>query len=179
MYTKAVAKDIWWVLVLGGVATVIFGVAAVFWPGLTLLTLLYLFSAYVLIAGIANVMAGVQSVGQLSWWFLPALLGAFEVGVGVYLLRHIDVAFSTFILLIGFALIARGVVELVTAFYSNERGLAKARALSYGIGVAAVAAGIAVLFAEEAQGVSFVWILGLYAIVAGTLQIAALGESKS
>jgi uncharacterized membrane protein HdeD (DUF308 family) len=176
MYTKAAAKDIWWALVLGGVATVIFGVAAVFWPGLTLVTLLYLFSTYALISGMANVMAGVSSANQMAWWFLPALLGAFELGVGVYLLRHTSVKFSTFILLIGFALIARGVVEAVTAYFSTGRGQAKVQALSYIIGVAGVVAGIIVLFAKSSSGVSFVWIIGLYAIVVGTLQIASVGE---
>jgi len=177
MYTKAVAKDMWWVLVLGGVATVIFGVAAVFWPGLTLLTLLYLFSTYVLASGIVNVMAGIDAINQMDWWFLPALLGAFELGVGVYLLRHTTVQFSTFVLLIGFSLIARGVVEAVTSYFTNERGQAKAKVLSYVVGLAGLVAGIVILFAKQSDGVSFVWILGLYALVVGTLQIAAIGET--
>src|SRR6202035_3571724 len=108
MSTAAVTKENWWALVLGGVATIIFGVAAVFWPGLTLLVLLYLFSAYVVISGVVNVLAGLGVVGLAEAWFLPVILGAFELGVGVYLLRHVSVKFSTFVILIGFVLIARG-----------------------------------------------------------------------
>ena len=55
MSTVSVTKENWWALVLGGVATIIFGVAAVFWPGITLLVLLYLFSAYALVSGQAPV----------------------------------------------------------------------------------------------------------------------------
>ena len=52
----------------------------------------------------------------------------------------------------------------------------KVRALSYLSGLGALAAGIAILFAKKSQGVNFVWLLGLYAVVVGTLQIAALSE---
>jgi len=173
MSTASVTKENWWALVLGGVATIIFGVAAVFWPGLTLIVLLYLFSAYVLVSGIVNVMAGLGTLGKVDSWFLPVALGAFELGVGVYLLRHVAVKFSTFIILIGFVLIARGVIEAVGAYF-DTRLAARARALNYISGIGALVAGIVILFAKQAQGVSFVWVLGLYAIVVGTIQIAEL-----
>jgi uncharacterized membrane protein HdeD (DUF308 family) len=175
MSTASVTKENWWALVLGGVATIIFGVAAVFWPGLTLLVLLYLFSAYVLASGVVNVTAGLGTLGKIDSWFLPVALGAFELGVGVYLLRHTAVKFSTFIVLIGFVLIARGVIEAVGAYF-NARLAARARALSYVSGLGALVAGIVILFAKQAQGVSFVWILGLYAIVVGTIQITELSS---
>ncbi|HZL07804.1 MAG TPA: DUF308 domain-containing protein [Candidatus Dormibacteraeota bacterium] len=177
MSTASVTKENWWALVLGGVATIIFGVAAVFWPGLTLLVLLYLFSAYVLISGVVNVTAGLGTLGRVDSWFLPVVLGAFELGVGVYLLRHTAVKFSTFIVLIGFVLIARGVIEAVGAYF-NTRMAARARALSYVSGLGALVAGIVILFAKQAQGVSFVWILGLYAIIVGTIQITELSSGN-
>jgi len=173
MSTASVTKENWWALVLGGVATLIFGVAAVFWPGLTLLVLLYLFSAYVLVSGVVNILAGLGTVGRVETWFLPVALGAFELGVGVYLLRHTAVAFESFIIMIGFVLIARGIIEAV-GIYFNTRAGAKAQVMSYVSGLGALVAGIVILFAKQAQGVSFVWILGLYAIVVGTIHIAEL-----
>jgi uncharacterized membrane protein HdeD (DUF308 family) len=178
MSTASVTKESWWALVLGGVATIIFGVAAVFWPGLTLLVLLYLFSAYVLASGVVNVMAGLSTLGRVDAWFLPVALGAFELGVGVYLLRHTAVKFSTFIILIGFVLIARGIVETVGAYF-NAGASARAKALSYISGLGALVAGIVILFSKQAQGVSFVWILGLYAIVVGTIHITELAASSN
>jgi uncharacterized membrane protein HdeD (DUF308 family) len=178
MSTANVTKENWWALVSGGVATIIFGVAAVFWPGITLLVLLYLFSAYALVSGLVNITAGLGTLGQADSWFLPVALGAFELGTGVYLLRHTAVQFSTFIILIGFVLIARGVVEAVGAYY-NTKASAKVQALSYLSGVGALVAGIVILFvAKAAQGVDFVWILGLYGIGVGALQIATLSEKK-
>jgi uncharacterized membrane protein HdeD (DUF308 family) len=175
MSTASVTRDNWWALVLGGLATLVLGVAVVFWPGLTLTTLLYLFSAFVLAVGVFDVFAGLGTVGSADTWFLPVLLGAFELGVGVYLLRHPGVKFSTFILLIGFTLIARGIVEAVGSYFNVLTGV-KSQALSYLCGLAALVAGIIILFSKESGGTSFVWLLGLYAIVVGTLQIAALSD---
>jgi len=173
MSTASVTKENWWALVSGGVATLIFGVAAVFWPGLTLLVLLYLFSAYVLFSGVVTVLAGIGTLGRVDSWFLPVALGAFELGVGVYLLRHTAVKFSTFIVLIGFVLIARGIIEAVGAYY-DARASSRLRMLSYLNALGALVAGIVILFAKQSGGVSFVWILGLYAIVVGTINIAQL-----
>lgn len=178
MSTASVTKESWGALVLGGVATIIFGVAVVFWPGLTLLALLYIFSAYALASGVVNVMAGLSSVEKVDSWFLPVALGAFELGVGVYLLRHTAVKFSTFIILIGFTLIARGVVEAVSAYFNSTNASMRALTLNYLSGLGALVAGIVILFSKQAQGVSFVWILGLYALVVGTVQITELAGSK-
>jgi uncharacterized membrane protein HdeD (DUF308 family) len=178
MSAASITKDNWWALVSGGAATIIFGVAVVFWPGITLLVLLYWFSAYVLISALVNVSAGVGSIGQADAWFLPVALGLFELGVGVYLLRHVHVKFTTFIILIGFVLIARGIIEAINAYY-DAKSAVKVQALSYLSSLAALVVGIVILFvAKQSQGVDFVWILGLYGIGVGALQIASLAESK-
>ncbi|HVC36312.1 MAG TPA: DUF308 domain-containing protein [Candidatus Dormibacteraeota bacterium] len=173
MSTARITKENWWALVLGGVATIFFGFAVVFWPSLTLLALLYLFSAYVLISGVVNIMAGIDTLGRDDSWFLSVVLGVFELGVGLYLLRHTGLKFSTFVVLIGFTLIARGVIEAVVANLSRRASM-KTRTLSYASGLGALVAGIVILFAKKPQGVSFVWILGLYAIVAGTIHVTEL-----
>ncbi len=177
MSTAVITKDSWWALVLGGVATILFGLTAVFWPSLTMLVLLYLFSAFVLISGVVDVMSGLNTINKIESWFLPVVLGVFQLGVGIYLVRHTAVKFSTFIVLIGFTLIARGVIEAVVAFFNSKASI-KAQAISYVSGIAGLVAGIVILFAKEAQGVNFVWILGLYAIVIGTLHITELGSGE-
>lgn len=173
MSTASITKENWWALVLGGVVTLLFGLAVVFWPSLTLLVLIYLFSAYVLVTGVVYVLAGLGVVGRSDTWFLPVVLGAFQLGVGVYLLQHTSVKFSTLIVLIGFVLIATGVFEAVNAYYTARLSV-RAQAVSYLAGLAGIVAGIVILFAKQVHGVSFVWILGLYAIVVGTIHLAEL-----
>ncbi len=170
MSAASVSKDAWWSLVVGGLVTLIFGVAVLFWPGETLLVLLYLFSTYVLISGVVNIVSGLNLTSVSDTWFLPVIMGAFELGVGVYLLRHTAVKFTTFIVLIGFTLIARGLIEAVNVYY-NTKLSTKVQALGYISGLVSVVAGIVILFSKQPQGISFVWILGLYALVVGIIYV--------
>lgn len=167
---KRFIADYWWTLTLRGVIALLFGIAAVFWPGLTILTLLYLFGAYILVAGVVDIVHGIGGIGSRSSWFLVLLLGALELGVGVYLLRHPGVTFKTLVLLIGFILIIRGVLEGVAALSGGQTSTN--RVLMIFASLLAVAAGIFMLFQPASAGIAFVWILGLYALIVGPIMIA-------
>jgi uncharacterized membrane protein HdeD (DUF308 family) len=118
----------------------------------------------------------VAGIGEGGWWPLEILLGVFELGVGVYLLRHPEVTFATFILLIGFVLIARGVIDIVSTFFGE--GTATDRMLRLLVGALALVVGIVVLFQPASSGVAFVWLLGLFAIISGALEIAMAIDAK-
>ncbi|HSX16301.1 MAG TPA: DUF308 domain-containing protein [Candidatus Saccharimonadales bacterium] len=166
-------------LALRGVIAILFGIAAVFWPGITLLVLLYLVSAFLLIGGIFELVFGISRLGQggvsvLTRVLLP-IIGLLQVGVGVYFLRHPHVAFGTFIALLGFILIIRGVFEVVDGLF--EEGPSLYRLVMAIVGLLAVLAGILVLFQPKAAGVAFVWILGIYGLIVGPLLLAAAYET--
>ncbi|MEJ0072480.1 MAG: DUF308 domain-containing protein [Candidatus Saccharibacteria bacterium] len=167
-------------LVLRGILAILFGIAAVFWPGLTLVTLLYLFATFVLLGGLVELVIGVGRINQAGVSVLTraltVLLGAVELGVGVYLLRHPGVSFATLILLIGFMLIVRGVFEVVEGLF--EEGPSLYRLVMIIVGLLAAAAGILVLFQPVASGVAFVWILGAYSLVVGSLLFASAVEVR-
>ena len=65
----------WWVLALRGVLAIIFGILAFVWPEITLLTLIYLFGAYVLVDGIFAVISGISSYGSNERWWAALLEG--------------------------------------------------------------------------------------------------------
>ncbi len=153
-----------------GVVALLFGIAAVFWPGLTLLILVYLFSAFVLAWGISSIVHGILSIRYRSTWWLTLLFGIVATGVGVYLVRHTTVSFKTLIILIGFTLIIRGIFDLVSVVI--EKANATTRVLWGILGLAGIIVGIVILNQPVAGGVAFVWVLGLYALVAGPLMIA-------
>lgn len=168
----------WWVLTVRGIAAILFGLAAVFWPGLTLVTLVYLFSALILVYGIVDIVEGLLNVGRGGMgWLLTLILGFLQVGVGVYLIRHTTIAFATLILLIGFTLIIRGVFEIIMAFFGDES--ATGRMLLIIGGIVTGLAGIIMLRQPAAAGVAFVWILGIYALITGPMLIAMSIDTKN
>jgi uncharacterized membrane protein HdeD (DUF308 family) len=161
-----------------GIVAVLFGIAAVFWPGLTIVTLLYLFATFILVAGIINLVEGIfRASGGVGSWFLRIILSVILIGVGIFLLRHPHVTFRTFILLLGFTLIFRGVIEVVMAFM--EDATIGGRALLIIVGALAAIVGIIVLLQPVSAGVTFVWVLGVYALISGPIIIAmAMSEHR-
>lgn len=176
-----VQNEVWGAIALRGVLATLFGFAAVFWPSITIVTLVYLFSAFVLANGIITFIAGLSgSYNQgrtLIGRILIILLGILEIGVGVYLLRHTFVSFATLILLIGFTLIFHGIVDFFSALF--EEGSAMHKTASAVGGIIAVLAGIVILFQPAKSGVAFVWILGIYALITGPLLIALAFDMKN
>lgn len=169
-------KVMWESLVIRGIAGILFGIAAVFWPGLTLVTLVYIFSIYILISGVVDIVEAIVALVRRGSWVWKLLLGVAELGVGVFLVRHPAVTFQTFVLIIGLILIARGVFEVVAAFIDDMS--ATERTLYIIGGVLAVIVGIVVLLQPVAGGVAFVWVLGLYALVTGPMWIALGIDAK-
>src|SRR5499433_3802946 len=59
---RALAEN-WWLLLLRGVASIIFGLLAFIWPGLTLVALIFLWGAYAIIDGGIALWAAISGRG--------------------------------------------------------------------------------------------------------------------
>ena len=55
------ARQMWWVHVLQGLVTLTLGAVALFWPGLTLVTMLYVLAAYAIIVGVTDLIVSVST----------------------------------------------------------------------------------------------------------------------
>src|SRR5215203_3573070 len=60
----------WWAVLLRGIVAVLFGLAALFWPGPTLYVLIVCFGAYALVDGLLAVVAGIRASGGRRWLLL-------------------------------------------------------------------------------------------------------------
>lgn len=163
-----IIDNIWWMFVLQGVFTVVFGVVALFWPSATFVTLVYLFAAYILVLGVVLCMRGIfRSKRQTSWWF-TTLIGIFGIGFGVYLIAYPQVAISTFVGILGIVLLIRGIFDLFLAAYVIKQD---SKALWIISGSAGIFAAVVLWRYPVETGVAFVWVLGLYALIAGTISL--------
>ena len=172
------ASSKWWILTIQGIASILFGIACVFWPGLTLVTFVYLFGLYLALIGVLSMIESLMSIGRRRAWVLTLLQGLVEIGLGVYLLRHPNVAFGILILLVGFMLVFFGIFAIVAALADREAS-ATGKMLSIITGVIAGLAGIFMFFQPAASGVAFVWIIGLFALIQGPIMIAMSLDVKS
>jgi uncharacterized membrane protein HdeD (DUF308 family) len=131
----------WWALTLRGVAAILFGIAAVFWPGITLVTLLYLFGAWVIvdgaimiliigfiliISGVVEVIATLTSDDSAAAKTLEIIIGAAAVLAGILMLFQPAASGVAFVWIIGLYALITG--PLLIAMSLDVRRLATAAA---------------------------------------------------
>lgn len=152
-----------------GVVTVLFGVFALVWPGITLATLAILITLWLLISGITGVIAAVLDRRSDGHWVFHLLVGLLSIGVGAYLIQRPGVTVATMVALVSIVLIAQGVIDAILAFVGRSSATHVVMSL---IGaLLSVIAGV-FIWRYPVQGtLAFLWILGLFAIVYGTILI--------
>jgi uncharacterized membrane protein HdeD (DUF308 family) len=110
----------WWVLLLRGVAAIVFGVAAFAWPGLTLAFLVLIFGAYVLVDGVFLLIAVIGGWQQTQDRWLLLLEGLLGVGVGVLTFHAPAITAIVLLFYIAVWSLATGVIEIVQAVRLRE-----------------------------------------------------------
>ena len=74
----------WWLFLVRGIAAIVFGILAIVWPGITLLTLVFFFGAYALINGISAIIAAVRGEpGTRGHGWSVAIIGVISVIAGI------------------------------------------------------------------------------------------------
>ena len=155
----------WWTLVVRGVAAIVFGLLAWFYPGVTLAVLVLFFGVYVLIDGLIALYAAFSKrVPEDSRW-LVGLLGALGVLIGVLTLWRPGAAAVALLLYIAAWSLVMGVLQIVAAIrlrkeIEGEFWLGLAGALS-------IALAVLILVAPAAGALSLVWIIAGYAVLYG------------
>lgn len=164
----ALAKN-WWLVLLRGIAGIVFGVLAFAWPGLTLLTLVLLYGAYALVDGVFALATAFTGGAKPipTWWLI--VVGLLGIAAGLLTFLWPGITALVLILFIGAWAIAHGIFEIIGAIQlrheiDNEWTLILAGALS-------VLFGILVLAMPGAGALGLVWAIGAYSIVFGALLV--------
>ena len=170
-------SELWWIGVVQSIIAILFGIVAIFWPALTLVTLVYLLSAFVIAVGLTEIVHGLMSIKRRDTWWMTLVIGLISLGAGLYLARHPQVSFATFILVVGITFIVRGIIDVIRGFI--EKRPTTHKVLDFIVGLAGVAAGIIILVQPVAGGLAFVWVIGLYALIYGALTLASSIEMRN
>jgi len=159
----------WWALAVRGVAAVLFGLAALIWPSLTLAVLIILYGAYALVDGVFAIVAGLRAGSGTRRWLLLAE-GALGILTGLIAIFWPGVSAVVLLYIIAFWAIFGGLLRIVGAvLLRREIDNEWTMALS---GVLWVLLGI-VLFALPGAGLlSLAWLIGIFALGAGITLIA-------
>jgi uncharacterized membrane protein HdeD (DUF308 family) len=175
-----VLKDLarkWWIIVLQGVAAVLFGVLAFAQPGATLAALLLLVGLWALTDGILALFASVGAAETREPWWPWVLHGLISIAVGLIALRWPGITAFAFLLLIAYWAILRGILTIVAAI--QLRRVIQGEFWMILGGIISIVFGAWVVLAPAAGALAVIWLIGLYAIVFGAaLILAGVGLKK-
>jgi uncharacterized membrane protein HdeD (DUF308 family) len=154
----------WWALALRGLFAVLFGLLAFLIPGITLLTLVLLFGAYVLLDGIFDILAAIRSPSH--HWAL-VLEGIVGIVAGILTFVWPGMTAMVLLYLIAFWAIFTGVLEIVAGI-RLRRALANELLLIL-MGVVSLFFGFLILIFPGAGALAVVLWIGAYAFVFGIM----------
>src|SRR6476659_7327243 len=160
----------WWLILLRGIVAILFGILAFVWPGITLVTMVLFWGAFMLIDGVLALMNAIMGGNPGSRWWL-ALVGIAGIAAGILTFASPGAALVVLLAFIAAWAIVLGIFQIIGAIrlrkeIDNEWSIGLSGALS-------VLFGIVLLVAPLAGALGRVWVIGAYAIVFGILLVMA------
>ena len=157
----------WWVFVVGGIASMIFGLLAFVRPGIALFVLAMFFAASILVDGAFNALGAVQHREKDGWWVM-LLMGILGLAVGGYALLNPPVSMMALIYLVAIQAVLLGVFLLIMGYKVRET--TSREWILYAAGALSVLFGVLVFKNPLAAGVSIVYVIACWAVVVGALK---------
>lgn len=172
----SITKETWSLVLVTGIVSTLFGLVALFWPKLTLATLVYMYAIFVVLIGAFSLFQSLASIKKDPLWWLMTLFAVFNIIIGVFLLRNPLVTATIFVVLLAIFIFVQSIMDLVIASYA---GKGDNRWIWVMTGVFGIIMGFVMLFYPLAASVAFVWVLGVYTLVHGVVAIAFAVQTKS
>ncbi len=151
----------WWVIALRGLLGIVFGIVALVYPGVTMLSLALVFGAYAFVDGAFAIGSAFGHGGREAVWYV--LEGLIGIAVGVATFFYPTITAQALVYLVGLWAILTGIFEVIAGFelpFSKDWLLALAGALSIIFGV--------LMFVNPLSGgLAIVWLIGIYALLFG------------
>jgi uncharacterized membrane protein HdeD (DUF308 family) len=171
---SALGRSWGWILFFG-ILTLLAGILTVAWPGRTVLVVAVLLGLQLFVGGIFRLVVAFtdEAAGHRVAY---TLIGIFSVLVGILCLRHSFQTALALALILGIFWVISGLMDFFTGIFVKDmprRGWVIAQ------GVLGFIAGNVVLFQPAISLVTLAWVLGIWLIVYGAMEVvAAFGLRK-
>lgn len=157
----------WWTVALRGVIAIIFGLATLFWPRITLATLVFLFAAFVMGSGILLIMMAFRDrVNNAHGWML-LIEGVISIMLGIFTFALPAITALVLLYFIAAWAIMIGILEIIAAI--GLRKEIENEWLLLLVGIGSVIFGISLAIWPGAGALAILWTIGAYAVFFGIL----------
>ncbi len=160
----------WWTFVVRGVLMVLFGIAAILWPGLTFSSMLVLFGVFAIAQGLVSVIEGFRGTDRTRWSSIVSGILSVAIGVAVFVWPGLT-ALALLYFIAAWAIIT-GVIEIAAAISLRDQ-IEDEWLIAIG-GVLSVIIGLYLAAFPGTGALGLTWLIGAYAIGFGVL-LAVVG----
>ena len=159
----------WWLLVLRGIAAILFGILALAWHGTTLRSFMLLLGGFALVDGMLSIFAALSNVARSKRWWI-VLQGSVSIAIAVCILIWTESAALILLKLVAAWALLSGILELLAArrldhYVSNERLLRLS-------GSASILFALLVILLTKTAVLSVAMTIAISAILLGLLTLA-------
>ena len=161
----------WGLIVFRGVLGVIFGIIAVFWPGITVIALAILWGAYVLVDGLTALAFGIGGGGGVSGsgrWIM-VLTGIAGVAAGIIAFVWPGKTAIVLLFVIAIWAVVVGIFQLIAAWRLRKE--IQGEWLLAFTGLVSILLGVLLFLQPGSGAVALVFTIGIFAIVWGITAI--------
>ena len=166
----------WWLIALRGVVAILFGIVAFAAPQAFVLSLVFLFAAYMLVDGLFAIVGAVRAVQRHERWGFMLIEGIVNVVVGVAAVLVPAAAVWAFVLLLAAWALVTGGLMIAAAFRLH---------LHYGRwwlglgGLVSILFGIALILEPGMSALVLTWWIGAYTFAFGVLLLILAVKLRS
>ena len=158
---KTIGKGAW-IITLKGILAIIFGLVALFYPGITLAVLTQVFGFMLLIAGVIFIVGAIFHTKHNPSWSSWLLEGIIDLIIGLIVIVFPIFAIGAFMLIIGIWALLMGLWKIYQAFkFNSQKGI-----LLFG-GIISLIFGILVIINPFAGAGAVMMVIGVWSIIFG------------
>lgn len=158
-------RRLWWLVVLRGLAAVLFGLLAIFWPGISLAMLVTILGVYALIDGAITTGLALRLPPAQGRRSLLLITGISGLAVGLISVLWPQVTIALLIYLLAAWLVLFGLVAIFHSL-ALKRQFGPDWPVSKG-GIALLVIGLLLVLFPNAVAVAATWVIGILALLLG------------
>jgi uncharacterized membrane protein HdeD (DUF308 family) len=159
----------WWVVLLRGLAGIIFGILTFISPDISVAALVLVFGAYALADGVLAIVSAIRWRGQIDRWWVLLLEGLAGVAAGIVTFVWPHISALGLLYVIAAWVLVTGVLEIVAAI--RLRKIITGEWLLALIGIASVTLGVMLALFPGPGALALVIWIGAYALATGVLLV--------
>jgi uncharacterized membrane protein HdeD (DUF308 family) len=154
--------ETWWVYGLMGAISILFGIALIVWPKITIGAFILLFGVYAILFGVLSLLDMFRRIGNHQTWWPQLIIAVVGIAAGIYVFTNPSNAALVLLYAIAFWAILTGLMEIFASFATGKFLLLVLGALTIGFGF--------ILLASPMTGVlALVFVIGIFSIIEGIL----------